>query len=80
MAQSLIIYTQPTCQACQRLKMYLKQRGIVYQERDITIDEQALADLQKLGLTTTPVIFTGDRMMVGFDQTKLEQWLSQPAL
>jgi glutaredoxin len=80
MAQPLIIYTQPTCQACERLKKYLTQKGIAYQERDITTDEQAFAELQKLGLTTTPVIFIGNAMIVGFDQPRLEQLLAQPAL
>jgi glutaredoxin len=74
------IYTQPTCQACQRLKKYLTEKGIAYHERDITTDEQAFADLQKLGLTTTPVIFIGKDMIVGFDQSRLEQLLSQPTL
>jgi glutaredoxin len=80
MAQSLIIYTQPTCQACQRLKKYLSEKGIAYQERDITTDEQAFADLQKLGLTTTPIIFIGNEMIVGFDQLQLDQLLSQTTL
>ncbi|MEZ4666453.1 MAG: glutaredoxin family protein [Anaerolineae bacterium] len=69
----VIIYTQPTCQACQRLKSYLKQKAVEYEERDVTENDQAFSELQQLGFTTTPVILVGDEVVVGFDQAKLER-------
>ena len=71
----VIIYTQPTCQACQRLKSYLKQKSVEYEERDVTENDQAFSELQQLGFTTTPVILVGDEVVVGFDQEKLERLL-----
>lgn len=74
---SITIYTQPTCQACHRLKAYLKQKGIEYHERNVSEDETAFAKLQQLGASTTPVIVVGNEVIVGFDQAKLERLLSQ---
>ena len=74
---SITIYTQPTCQACHRLKAYLKQRGIEYYERNVIEDETAFAELQQRGISTTPVIVIGNEVIVGFDQAKLEKLLSQ---
>ncbi len=75
----IIVYSQPTCQACHRLKTFLKHKGIEYQDRDVTTDEEAFAELQRFGATTTPVILVGDEVVVGFDQAKLELLLSQEA-
>lgn len=71
----IMIYTQPTCQACHRLKSFLKQKAIEYQERDVTEDEEAFAELQRLGFSTTPVILIGNEIVAGFDQPKLEKLL-----
>ncbi|MEO8610133.1 MAG: glutaredoxin family protein [Chloroflexota bacterium] len=71
----ITVYTQPTCQACHRLKNFLAQKGVEYRQLDITADEEAFAQLQHLGFTTTPVILIGSEVIVGFDQPKLEQLL-----
>ena len=39
--------------------------------KDVVADEQAMAELQKLGVLTTPVTVFGDQVIVGFDQVKL---------
>lgn len=76
MPPSITIYTQPTCQDCIRLKRYLKQRGITYRDRDVTSDEEAFAEHQRFGVSTTPVIVIGDEIIVGFNQARLETLLS----
>ena len=40
---------------CKRTKEFLSQRGIEFEERDVSQDEAALDELQQLGLMTTPV-------------------------
>ncbi len=42
-----------------------------YTVKDVVADEQAMTDLQKLGVMTTPVTVFGDEVIVGFDQVKL---------
>ena len=60
---------------CNQVKEYLSQKGIVFQERDIAQDPDALADLKKLGYMTTPVIVIDGSVIVGFDSEKIDQAL-----
>ena len=60
---------------CNQAKEYLSQKGIEFQERDIAEDLGALADLKKLGYTTTPVIVIDGSVIVGFDADKIDQAL-----
>lgn len=45
-------------------------------ERNIAQDEAAFAELEKLGIMSTPVTVIGDQVVVGFDKAKLEQYLA----
>jgi len=49
----------------------LSSLGAPFEERDITQDEAALAELEKLGLMTTPVTVIGEEVIVGFDQQRI---------
>jgi len=60
---------------CGKVKEFLSQNKIDFVERDVTVDETAVADLQKLGYMTTPVIVADDEVVVGFDRDKLEKVL-----
>lgn len=55
-----------------KVKEFLSQKGIPYQERDISQDESALQELEKLGFMTTPVTTVDGQVVVGFDRKKLE--------
>lgn len=57
------------------MKEFLSQKKIEFTERDITQDEAALAELEKLGLMTTPVTIVDSETIVGFDRSKLEALL-----
>jgi len=60
---------------CGRVKEFLSQNKADFVERDVTVDETALADLQKLRYMTTPVTVAGDEVIIGFDRDKLEEVL-----
>ncbi|MEE8329115.1 MAG: glutaredoxin family protein [Thermodesulfovibrionia bacterium] len=61
---------------CTKVKEYLSQRGVTFTERDISKDEDAIKDLQELGVMTTPVTKIDGEIVIGFDQQKLEQLLN----
>ncbi len=61
---------------CGKVKELLSQRGINFTERDVSQDEQALSELERLGVMTTPVTVIGDELVIGFDRAKLERLLS----
>ena len=60
---------------CNRTKEFLSQRGIAFEERDVTKDEAALEELQKRGLMTTPVTLIDGDVVVGFDRARLAELL-----
>ncbi len=60
---------------CNRTKEFLSQKGIEFEERDVSKDEAALDELQKRGLMTTPVTLIDGDVVVGFDQLKLAKLL-----
>ena len=60
---------------CSKVKEFLSQKGVKFIERDISQDENALTELKKLGIMTTPVTVIDSEIVVGFDQQKLEQLL-----
>ncbi len=60
---------------CNGTKEFLSQKGIEFEERDVSKDEAALDELQKRGLMTTPVTLIDGDAVVGFDRAKLARLL-----
>lgn len=58
------------------MKEFLSQRGIEFTERNVAEDESALSELEQLGVMTTPVTVIDGKVVVGFDQARLEALLS----
>ena len=61
---------------CGQVKEYLSQKHIQFDERDITKDPSALLELQKIGFMTSPVTVVEDKVIVGFDEPKLDEALN----
>ena len=57
------------------MKEFLSQRNVPFVERDIAEDETALAELEQLGVMTTPVTLIDDEVVVGFDRERLNALL-----
>lgn len=60
---------------CNWAKEFLSHHGIPFEERDVSNDEAAVAELEKRSLMTTPVILIGDQVVVGFDKARLAKLL-----
>ncbi len=60
---------------CGKVKEYLSQKQIQFDDRDITKDPSAILELQKLGFMTTPITLVEDKVIVGFDVPKLDEAL-----
>lgn len=54
-------------------KEFLSQRGVVFEEKDITKDPSAVDELEKLGTMTTPVIVIDGEVIIGFNRKRLEE-------
>jgi glutaredoxin 3 len=53
--------------------MYLREKGISYEERNISIDQAARRELMQKGLRSVPAFIIGDDVVVGLDTHKIEK-------
>jgi len=57
------------------VKGFLQSRGIAFEDRDVTQDEEALAELERHGFMTTPLIAINGEVVVGDDPRRLSELL-----
>jgi glutaredoxin len=60
---------------CQRVKEFLRKNNGAFTDRDITSDDSALAELEQLGVMTTPVTVVDGQIVVGYDVNRLKTLL-----
>ena len=63
---------------CGQVKEFLSENGVVFTERDVTREKEALEELGKLGIMTTPVTVIDGEVVVGYDIAGLKASLSIP--
>ena len=60
------------------VKAYLSERGIEFNERDVSADSAATEDLVvKYQSRSTPTLVIGEEVMIGFDPDRLNQLLAE---
>ena len=75
--KKVVIYSTPTCPYCKKAKEYLSQKGISYVDYDVAKDrDKAKEMIQKSGQMGVPVIVIDDEIVVGFNQTKVDELLA----
>lgn len=69
------IYTTTYCGFCSRAKDFLRNKGVAYEEIDVTTDDAMRARLVELTeRRTVPQIFIGEEAIGGYtDLVKLDQ-------
>jgi glutaredoxin 3 len=71
MSRSVRVYSTLVCPYCIRAKALLRQRGIAYENIDVTGDSTARAWLvQMTGRRTVPQIFIGEEPIGGFHELR----------
>lgn len=60
---------------CKSVKEFLSQKGIAYEEKDVSLDEAALHELMHMGIFTTPATVIDGEVVVGFDRKRLAELL-----
>jgi len=61
---------------CAGVKEFLSKNSVQFIERDVTRDKEALSELEKLGVMTTPVTLVDGDIVIGYDVSKLRSLLS----
>lgn len=62
---------------CHRVQEFLAQKGVSFEERDITKNEKYVDELDEMGYASTPVTIIDGETVLGFDRRRLEELLKE---
>jgi glutaredoxin 3 len=73
----VIIYSTPTCHFCHKLKDYLKEKNVAFEDFDVSKDrEKAMEMIKKTnGGRGVPVIDIDGTVLIGFNKEKVNELL-----
>jgi len=70
------IYSTSMCPYCTTLKEFLKERGVEFEEIDVSQDEKAMKEMvEKTGQMGVPVMEIDGEIVIGFDREKIVKLL-----
>lgn len=70
------VYTTPTCIYCKRLKEFLKENKVEYEEIDVSRDHLKAEEMVKVsGQMGVPVSVIDGQVVIGFDKEKIKELL-----
>jgi glutaredoxin-like YruB-family protein len=73
MAKSVKVYSTPTCPWCIRVKQFLKDNDIEFENFDVSQDRAAADEMMdKTGQMGVPVLDIEGEIIVGFDQERIK--------
>ncbi|MCX7927211.1 MAG: glutathione S-transferase N-terminal domain-containing protein [Candidatus Omnitrophica bacterium] len=76
MAQSVIIYSTPTCPYCIRAKQFLKEHNISFVDYDVSSDQEKAEEMiNKSGQMGVPVLDIDGQIIVGFNKEAISRAL-----
>lgn len=74
------VYSTPACPYCKMVKEFLKERGVEFEDVDISNNEEAVKELfQKSGRFDVPQTEINGKMILGFNKKALEKELENLA-
>ena len=72
------IYSTPTCPWCQKVKEYLAEKKVQFDNIDVSQDEKARTDMiEKSGQMGVPVVDINGKIIVGFDKDAIDAELAK---
>ncbi len=70
------IYSTPTCHFCHAAKDFFTANKVAFTDYNVATDLAKRQEMiQKSGQMGVPVIYVGDKMVVGFDEEQLRSLL-----
>jgi len=76
MAKNIKVYSTPTCPWCIRVKQFLKDSNIAFEDIDVSSNQAAGQEMvKKSGQMGVPVLDIEGEIIVGFDKDKIKQVL-----
>ena len=74
-ARNVIVYSSPLCAPCERMKEYLRSRGVEFTVVDVMMDEDAAELLESRNIRSTPVLSVDGELVVGFQREPIDKLL-----
>ncbi len=75
--QVVEIYSTPTCHFCHLAKDWFTEKGVKFVDYDVSTDiEKRKHIMEVTGQMGVPVIIIGADVVIGFNQSKLEELLN----
>jgi glutaredoxin 3 len=76
MVKSVKVYSTPSCPYCVRVKQYLKDNAVNFEDVDVSMNEEAAGEMiKKSGQMGVPVIDIDGELIIGFDKEKINKLL-----
>jgi glutaredoxin-like YruB-family protein len=76
MDKSVKVYSTPTCPWCIRVKQFLKENNIAFEDMDVSANQEAAQEMiRKTGQMGVPVLEIEGEIIVGFDKERIKQAL-----
>ena len=73
----ILVFTQPDSLPCEAVKLFLKDRGARFEERNVLRDAEAVRELkEKYNSGSTPTLVIGEQVLIGFDPERIDQLLA----
>lgn len=75
-AHQVTVFSTPTCPWCARLKSYLKQQRVAFNDVDVSRDTRAANEMvRRSGQMGVPQAWIDGKVVVGFDRAKVDHLL-----
>lgn len=75
--RSVILYSEANCEGCDRVRAWLRERRIVFEEKFIDDDAQVRAELKALAdVVAVPALKIGDQVVMGYNPALIEEELA----
>ncbi len=75
MSKKVVVYTSDTCPHCTSAKNFLKEKGVEFEEKNVSSDMEARNELMEMGFMGVPIILVDGETVEGFNKGKLEKLL-----
>lgn len=73
MNNQIKIYTTPTCAFCKMAKAYFQQKGLSYEEYDVSANAARRQEMiDKTGQLGVPTIDINGHIIIGFDKASID--------
>lgn len=72
----IVIYSTPYCAYCKMAKEYFTSKGFQYEEYNVMSDVEKREEMvKKTGQLGVPVIEIDGKLILGFDRTRINEYL-----